>query len=289
MTAEIVVIGAPGNVGTPVVRGLQAADAAFRVAARSVDKARQTLGDDVAIVPFDFLDADTYAATFAGSKRLFLVRPPQLANVQREIVPALQAAVAAGVEQVVFLSLQGVENNRVTPHYKIEQWLLEQGVAYTFLRAGFFMQNLSTTHLAEIRDDDEIFVPAGASRTSFIDARDIGAVAVQALLDPAHRNQRYTLTGPAALTYDEVAAIMSDVLGRSIRYARPSALAFFWRQWRGGQAIGYAVVVTALYTITRMGNAAQVSDDVRQILGRDPIPLRQFVDDHRHLWLPNHA
>lgn len=281
--ASILVTGATGNVGEEVVKALQARDMTFRVGVRNVERVQDTFGNDVDVVRFDFLDESSFSKAFDGIDALFLVRPPQLANVEKEIIPALDAAIKAGVKHMVFLSLQGVENNKVTPHYKIEQYLLQADVDYTFLRAGFFMQNLSTTHQKEIRERDEIAVPVGKALTSFIDVRDIAAVAVEALTDRKHRNQSYTLTGSEALSYYQVADILSEALGRTIRYTNPSPFRFFFAQQRLA-GIGYAFVVTMLYTITRFGNASEVSDDVKAILAREPISFRTFVWDYRDYW-----
>lgn len=283
MTEKIFVTGAPGNVGSPLVKKLIELGADFRIGAYDVDAARKQFGDAVEIVKFDFLDPATFA--FDGCKRLFLVRPPALADVKNDIAPALEAAKQAGVAHIIFLSIQGVENNRVVPHYKIEQYILGMGLQYTFLRASFFMQNLSTTHRSEIRDEHQIVVPVGKARTSFIDARDIAAVAVETLTTDQHRNEALTLTGGEALNYYDVARIMSRVLPQDVSYANPSMLRFLWRQLSSGKNLGYALVVTALYTITRFGNAKQVTDDVRQVLGREPIKFEQFVRDYHDCWL----
>jgi uncharacterized protein YbjT (DUF2867 family) len=283
----ILVTGAPGNVGSEVVRQLIAAGADFCIGAYDVEAARREFGEGVRVQRFDFLDESTFE--FEGINKLFLVRPPNLANVPKEIAPAIHAAIAAGVEHIVFLSLQGVENNRVTPHYKIEQLIEELGVDYTFLRASFFMQNLSTTHRAEIRDEGKIAVPVGDAKTSFIDVRDIAAVAAAALTEPSHANQKYTLTGPEALTYDEVANILMRTLDHPVEYTHPSAPGFFIRQLRRGTKFGYAVVVTLLYTITRMGNANEVTHDVEDILHREPIRFEQFAQDYQQVWMVPHS
>lgn len=284
MNGQILVTGAPGNVGSEVVRAL-IGKAAVRVGAWDVEAARLAFDPLVEVVRFDFLDPATFQSAFGGVDRLFLVRPPALANVERQIAPAICAAVAAGVKHIVFLSLQGVEHNRITPHYKIEQLILSLGVDYTFLRASFFMQNLSTTHRDEIRETDEISLPVGQARTSFIDVRDIGAVAAVALSGEGHTNQIYTLTGAEALTYDEVAAFLSGTLGRSIHYAPCSPMRFLLKQARRKRPLGYALVMTLLYTITRMGNARTVTDDVQRVLGRAPISFRQFAEDYRACWV----
>jgi uncharacterized protein YbjT (DUF2867 family) len=289
MNTRILLTGAPGNVGTEVVHELQRMGVPFRVGAYHVKAAGELLGDNLDITHFDFLNPETYAETFAGIERMFLVRPPALSNVQRDIAPAIRAAVQAGVKHIVFLSIQGVENNRVVPHHKIEQVLIETGVDYTFLRASFFMQNLATTHRAEIRDQDEIALPVGGAKTSFIDVRDIAAVAAQALTEAGYTNQKYTLTGGEALDYAQVAAKLSATLHRTIRYTRPSVITFIRRQLTLGQKLSYTLIMTALYTLTRFGNAKTVTGDMALLPGRPPISFDQFAEDYRKSWQPDPA
>jgi uncharacterized protein YbjT (DUF2867 family) len=285
MTARILITGAPGNVGTEVVRSLlMKKDVAFRVGVFDINKAHFEPDEQLEVVPFDFLKPDTYAAAFAGIERLFLVRPPALANVQRDIAPAIRTAVACGVEHIVFLSLQGVDQNRIVPHHKIEKLIQELGVRYTFLRASFFMQNLSTTQAAEIRECSEIGLPVGKAKTSFVDVRDIADVAVCALTEDGHENKKYTLTGMEALDYDQVATKLSRTLGRPIRYTNPSVVRFIGRQLRAGHQWGYTLVVAALYTITRLGNAKEITRDIETILRRSPITFDQFVQDYSACW-----
>lgn len=286
MNPKVLVTGAPGNIGSEVVAALQKQEIPLRIGAYDVEAAAHLFGDKNEIVHFDFLQPTTYVETFRGIERLFLLRPPALANIQRDIAPAIWAAVGAGVKHIVFLSIQGVEKNHLVPHYKIEQLILQTGLAYTFLRASFFMQNLSTTHRAEIRDHNEIAVPVGKAKTSFIDVRDIAAVAAQTLYAEGHANKKYTLTGAEALDYNTVAEKLSASLARPIRYTQPSVVGFLWKQLRSGSKLGYALVVTALYTITRFGNAKNITNDVTKILERPPISFDQFAHDYRDMWIP---
>ena len=189
-----------------------------------------------------------------------------------------------GVEHIVFLSLLGAERNRIVPHAKIEAHIRSSGIPYTFLRPSFFMQNLSTTHREEIAERDEIFIPAGKGTTSFIDARDIAAVAVRTLTERGHELRAYDLTGAEALSYYEVADIFTSVLGRRIVYRSPSLFTFGWRRYRQGEHWKFIAVMISIYTAARVGLAARVSDDVRMLLHREPITLRKFVEDYRNCW-----
>jgi uncharacterized protein YbjT (DUF2867 family) len=284
MTSPILVTGAPGNVGTPLVEELLRLGATVRVAAWDVEVARDVFGDSVEIVPFDFTDPATFGA-FDGAERMFLLRPPAIADVDGVIVPALRAAAERGVRHVVFLSIQGAERNRIVPHRKIEDRLRVSGMAWTFVRAAYFMQNLSTTHAPEIRELDEIWVPAGrGSRTAHVDARDVAAVAARSLVEVGHEGKAYTPTGPAALTYDEIATILTAELGRSIRYKDPGPLAFWHRLRRRGTPRAMVGVMLGIYTAARLGMAAGITDDVERISGRPPITFAAFAHDTREAW-----
>jgi len=280
----ILVTGASGNMGTPLVEALLDLGAAVRVAARDTDSARAAFGDRVEVVRFDFTDPATFGA-FDGVERMFLLRPPQIADVKHVIGPALDAAKARGVRHVVFLSIQGAERNRIVPHRKIEDHLRASGLDWTFIRAAYFMQNLSTTHAPDIRRRDEIYIPAGRrSRTAHVDVRDVAAVAARALVEPGHASQAYTPTGPAALTYDECAAILTDTLDRPIRYADPTPWHYWRRMARRGMPAAMIMVTLGIYTAARFGLAAGLTDDVERITGHAPIDFEAFARDHRGAW-----
>lgn len=159
---------------------------------------------------------------------------------------------------------------------------------WTFVRASFFHQNLSTTHAADIRDLDAIMVPAGRGATAFVDAEDVGAVAAAALLDPVgHADRAWTVTGPRALTYDEVARILTAELGRPIRYPRPGLPTYLVHARRQlGMPWGMVAVTAAIYTTARLGLAAGLTDDVSRVLGRDPIDFAEFAHRERGVWVP---
>jgi len=278
--ATVLITGASGNVGAATAAALRDAGSPVRMASRS--------GSGPDGVPFDFTDASTWGDAFDGVESMLLVRPPAIGNVKRDLLPALLAARERGVEHVVFLSLQGAERNRVVPHATVEAWLRASGMDWTFLRASFFHQNLTTTHVADIRDRDEIVVPAGGGATAFVDARDVGACAAVALGDRAHHaGKAWTITGPRAITYAQIASMLTDELDRPISYTRPGALRYAWHAKRAlGMSLGMTAVTTAIYTTARMGLAASLSDDARLILGRDPIDFSEFAHDARGSWMP---
>jgi uncharacterized protein YbjT (DUF2867 family) len=280
--AQILVTGASGNVGGALTQILAAAGHPVRAAGHQL----AGLPTGAEPVVLDFLDPATYAPALSGVRRVFLMRPPQLADARRQFLPFIQAMERAGVEQVVFLSLLGAEHNKVVPHRAIEDLLKASTLGWTLLRCGFFMQNLSTTHRDEIVRRGEIVAPAGSGKTAFIDVRDIAEVAARTLTEDGHLGRAYPLTGAEALSYAEVAAQLTTILGRPIAYRRPSLLRFARHSLAAGRGLAFTSVMAAIYTTTRLGMAAGITPDAGRLLGRPPRRLRAFIEDHRSVWAP---
>jgi nucleoside-diphosphate-sugar epimerase len=165
----------------------------------------------------------------------------------------------------------------------VERAVEASGVPFTFLRAAFFSQNLVrdiTTHAVDIAKNNEILVPAGKGLTSFVDSRDVAEVAVRVMKEPAaHAGRAYVLTGPEKLDYHQVAAIMTEVLGRPIRYREPSMLRF-WRTVGPRVSWDTLLFMSGVYFLTRTGKNAPMTDTLGRLLGRPPRTMRDFVADH---------
>jgi uncharacterized protein YbjT (DUF2867 family) len=271
----ILVTGSSGNVGSSVVEELQKLKATFITGSYS---AKTQKSDKVRRL--DFTDKSSFEDALRGIKQVFLMRPPALSDVQKYFHPFLDKCKEMGVEHIVFLSLQGAENNSITPHHKIEKYIQEINLPYTFIRPSFFMQNLTTTHLEEVKEG-RIYVPAGNGKTNFVDTRDIGAVVAKVLTEKdQHLNRAYEITGRESFTYQEIAEILTDKLGRKIEYQSPNPIAFLLNKVRSGTKLGFAIVMLALYSVARMGKADKATDDFEQLMGRPPITFNQFADDH---------
>jgi uncharacterized protein YbjT (DUF2867 family) len=284
----ILVTGATGNVGGDVLRGLleigpSATGQPVRAAVTDPTRARRTLPEHAELIRFDFTDPSTFGPALEGVTRVFLMRPPIMGD-PKAFQPFLEAMKFCNIEQVVFLSLLGAQGNPVVPHRKLELAIEKLELPHVFLRPSFFLQNLSTTHLQDILERNDLFVPAGNGRTSFIDARDIAAVAVRALSVPHIVNGGVDLTGAEALSYSEVAAIFSEVLGRRITYSDPAPPKFgLEMRWRGMKK-EFVNVMILIYNTNRFGLAARVTHDVERILGRKPLTVQDFVEDFKHLF-----
>ncbi|MEK4736884.1 MULTISPECIES: SDR family oxidoreductase [Bacillus] len=272
----ILVTGATGNVGGEVVKGLIQRKAIFKVATRR----REAEG-----VYFDFENRSSVKTALKGVTKLFLIRPPHLADAKKYFQPVIDAAKEIGVKQIVFLSLLGVEKNPIVPHAKIESIIKDSGIPYTFLRPSFFMQNLLSQHGDELRNEKIIEVPAGKGKTSFIDVRDIGEVAAKILTEEGHEFKAYALTGNEALTYYEVAAIISKTINKHIIYTNPSIFKFRKRMLQKGLNKEFIWVMIGIYTTAKLGLAKKVTSDLSNLLDRNPITMEKFVYDYKELFL----
>lgn len=277
----VLVTGATGTVGRGVVRELLAAGQSVRAGLRDLS---EDVPAGVECVRLDFDDATTVAPALDGVDRLFLLRPPSMTDVRTGLGPLVQEAARRGLHRVVVLSVMGV--NPALPHWRMERMVRDAGLSSTALRPAYFSQNLLTALRADLRDRSQIRLAAGKGRMSFVDTRDVAAVAAHVLADPsAHAAAPLTLTGPAALSFAEVATVLSEELGRDVTYVRQS-LVQRRRELRDQHVpTGYAWVQLVIDATTRMGLADTVTDDVSRVLGRPATSVAQFVHDHRDAWL----
>ena len=285
MTA-VLVTGATGHVGRHVVRELLRRD--IRVVAASSDesKLRGLLGDAITEARLDFRDRSTWADALSGASRMFLMRPPAIADVENTLIPFVDFAREGGVDHVVFLSVAGAGKNKIVPHRTVEDHLRARGDHHTNLRPGFFAQNLQSAYHDDIVRDNRIYVPAGRRQpVNWIDARDIAEVAALVLADPKpHRGQSYTLTGAGPLPWPEVANALSSSLGRPIVYTPATIAGYLLHLARRGVPRGAILVQTILHVLLRTGQGKEEDPTLERLLGRPARTLRRYIDDHAELW-----
>ena len=278
LSEPVLVTGATGNAGREVVGELRRRGIPCRLGVTDV-----TVDSDA--VHLDFNSSDTFDSAVRGCRAVFLLRPPPISDTQRTLNVFVDTARRNGVSQVVFLSVAGAANNRWVPHYAVEKHLESGPDHWTILRPGFFSQNLSSAYLQDIVTNNQIFVPAGMGRIAFVDLRDVASVAVDALLEPEqHSRAAYTLTGPSAHTFHEVAAFLTRATEREIGYHPASILGYVQHLRKAGLKWGHCLVQTVLHVGLRRGQAEQVDHTLRNLLGREPIAVEQFVSDHAEVW-----
>ena len=275
----ILITGASGNVGKEVLKQAAVSGAKVRAAFHSASKAAMApSGVEIATVDYD--QPETLLAALKGVDKVFLVAPraQNLVALERKVVDAIKQA---GGAHIVKLSAMG-GRAAIYPrqHAESEDYIKSSGVPYTFLRPNGFMQNLINYNATTINAKNAFYGCQGDGKVSLVDLRDVAAVAVKALTEDRHQGMTYTLTGPRALSNAELAQILSDDLGREIRYVDLPVEQFKQALLAAGRPEWSANGLIDLQQHYRSGGASAVTNDVEQLLRRKPRSFEQFSRDH---------
>lgn len=282
--SKILVTAASGTVSSVLVNTLKETNQDFRIALRNLEKANELGWNGLDTVVLDFEKPETHSIALEGIEKIFTLLPNYTENFLQNFKLFLDTAKSKGAKHIVFMTAMGVEHNEEAPLRQMEKYIEQSGFTYTFLRPNWFMQNFVKFHGAAIKNLGGIYLPAGNAKTSFIDTRDISECAYEALLDDRHINKSYTLTGPEPLSHFDVAKKISDALGKDVQYhalTDDEARDLFTK-------IGYTNEMTemmiGLYNFVKQGYSEIVTDDVKLILGREPINFDKFVQDYLEFW-----
>jgi uncharacterized protein YbjT (DUF2867 family) len=294
----ILVTGATGTVGSEVVKQLVSSRSSsssdqsiIRAAVHSQnneDKIRQ-YGETVEVVRMDYNKPETIAAALNSVCKVFLLTLPALnmADISSKVI---SEAKKNGVQRIVKLSVFGADAEPGITigrlHRQEEKIIEESGIPYTFLRSSAFMQNFVNYYGYNIKAQNAIYLPAGEGKVSFVDARDVGAVAAKLLLSEnnnritQHENKAYAVTGPEALSYSQVTEIISEKIGKKISYidteeedARKAMESMGIKDWLIDS------ILEEFYN-TKTGNRSKTTNAIEEIIGRKPISFAQFVRDY---------
>ncbi|MDE2490174.1 MAG: NAD(P)H-binding protein [Elusimicrobia bacterium] len=274
----ILVAGATGTIGRELVLELKSRRAPVRALTRDPERARLRIG------PVDFAVGsvarpETVARALEGARAAFLLSPDDPDALSWETA-FVRAARAAGVERLVLVSELGAALDAPFAagrrRAEAEEELARSGPKFAILRPALLYQNLFAASLT----GGTLAAPLGTARFALVDARDVAAAAAAALLDGAGEGAATVLTGPAALSGAEIAAVLSEALGRRISYrdlppelARRALLEAGLPAWRADALLERAAFL-------RSGRADLGGDGVRALSGREPIPLARFARDY---------
>jgi uncharacterized protein YbjT (DUF2867 family) len=226
----------------------------------------------------DYADRDAATQALQGVRTLLMVSGSESADRLQQHRTFVDAAVDAGVEQIVYTSFFGASSDCTftlgRDHWATEEHIRSRGTAFTFLRDNFYLDFLPLT----VGEDGVIRGPAGEGRVSAVARADIARVAAAVLLDPeSHRSATYDLTGPEALTLTEAAGIIGEATGREVTFHDESVDEAYEsrRRWEAPDWQYDAWVST--YTAIAAGEVEGVSDDVRRLTGLAPMSLREML------------
>lgn len=280
----ILVTGASGTVGRPVLEEVVKTGKPVKALYRSAEDARSAPAG-VATVIADFADKASLANALKGVDAIYLVCSPipQLVELESNV---LDVCKQSGVSYVVLNSALGAgDYPKSFPswHRKVEDKLKASGLGYTILRPNTFTQNIVTYSASSIRAQGAFYFALGDAKISFIDVRDIAAAAAKILSAPAaHAGKIYELNGPQALNYTEVAALISKVAGRPVQFVnipeeaqRKAMLDLGMPDWQ----VNALLDLQRYYTVEKKGT--EITPVLEQILGRPAIRMEQYVNENK--------
>ncbi len=278
---KVLITGATGNVGIEVLSALKKLDHQLEIYAGVRDTAfgnEKLANFNIRNIKFDFTNSETFVPAVQNIDLLFLLRPPQISDVNKYFAPLIEIAKESSVKHIVFLSVQGVENSKIIPHHKIEKLIVESKIPYTFMRPAYFMQNFTTTLRNDLVNNQRIYLPAGQAKFTLIDVNDIGAVTAKILTEPQnHFNKSYELTNNETLTFTEMAEKIGKGIGKTIKFISPDLLQFFWNKRRENMPAMLILVLIMLHYFPRFQKTPKTTEWVKSITGQEPTSFDNFV------------
>jgi uncharacterized protein YbjT (DUF2867 family) len=285
---NVLVTGATGNVGSRVVQELRGRGVPVRAFVRDADRASAVLGPHVDLAVGDFAEPASIRAALDGVDVLFLAcgnLPPQV-TYERNVI---DAAARMGVRRLVKLSALGAEaGSRVDFwdwHARIERHLQASGVPWVILRPRYYMSNL-LGFVETVRSAGAVFAPAEGVKVPMVDPLDVAATAAVVLQDDGHEGRTYELTGPEAVTFDDVAAQLSDLTGGPVRFVPVPDAAAREALHQVGLPDWMAENVVTVFGMLREDPAMQVTGAVHALTGRRPRHRAEFLGDQAALFAP---
>ncbi len=281
---SILVVGSSGMIGSEIVKILE----------KQGHKVRG-ITSNKSLFPFSkggfekvFANLETGEGinhAFEGIDRAFFLSPPGFVDQYKIISPLIQAAKKSGLEKVVLMTALGVNHNETSPFRRAELELEKSGLSFNIVRPNWFMQNFNTFWIQGILEKNKILLPAGQSKVSFIDARDISAVAATLLTSDDKNNCAFDLTGSEGIDHNEVANAISKAVDRKITYEEIKPSVLKEQLLSAGLKDDYSSFVVSLFEYIRNGFNASETNNVKEILGREPIGIKKYVDDYKNNWL----
>jgi uncharacterized protein YbjT (DUF2867 family) len=288
VSSHILVTGASGRAGTEMTRQLAAAGASVRGAIHYPDHDAEARVGRVDFVEVDFDRPDTLDTAFRGIDQAVLITPEESAMVAqtRNLVAAAERAGVRHLVRISFLHAGAAGGLLLDWHLEAERVVRESAIASTILRPNSYMQNFLTMYGPSIFVRGAFFTPMGGGRISYVDARDVADAAVQVLLlaEGGARERAddrvYSLTGPRPLPHDEIAEILTGVVGQPIRYVDIGEEDACVALRRRGASEELVEALCDLWLAMRHDEFATTAGDFEELTGRPPRSFEDFVREH---------
>lgn len=281
MSGIVLITGGTGKTGGRLIQRLGEEGWTARCASRSTKAPTGVEG-----VTFDWYDAQGHDAALAGVERIYLVAPVGSNDPVDVMEPFVERAISQGVRRFVLLSSSLIEEGGPAMG-AVHALLHRRAPEWAVLRPSWFMENFSIgQHAATIRDEDAIYSATDDGLVPFIAVDDIAEVAFRALTNEKAADNGLVITGPAALSYNDAAAIIGAARGRPLRHVRLTVEELIARFQVFGMARNYAAMLAGLDRAIAAGAEARTTQVVAQLTRRAPVSLDFFATRNAGLWRP---
>jgi uncharacterized protein YbjT (DUF2867 family) len=289
---RILITGATGNIGSEVINQLISNQINKNIeiiaGVRNVEKAKSQFkewNNKIQFEYFDFEEKSTFNIFKKNINCVFLLRPPHISdvNVFKVLIEVFQEN---SVQEIIFLSVQGAKKSELIPHNKIERKIKKSKIDYIFIRPSYFMQNLTTELVNDIKTKKEIILPAGKAKFNWIDVKNIAEVAAKLIYNfDDYRNREIEITGYENKDFQEVATLISEKIGKKVEYRNVNPLKFFLIKRKQKMPIMKIIVMVLLHFLPRFQKEPEISDNYKQITAKRPTSLVEFIEREKQKFI----
>ncbi len=282
MAEKILVTGSNGNVGSQVVKQLSEIGVNVRAGVHSKEKADNINHLDVELFEMDFNNSNTISRALEGIDKVFFLTPliPDMVEIGDRFVAS---AKKADIKHIVRMSGMGADNEDAITlgkmHREIEKKIEDSGIPFTHVRPNSFMQNF-LMYAQTIKEQNAFYAPIEDGKVSYVNVRDIASVISTVLTNKGHEGKGYTITGPIALSNYEIADILSNVTGRTIKYINVSDNDTRKFMSDMGMHDWLIDLLMELLAIQRAGYVSYVSPDVKEVTGHNAVSFEEFTHEY---------
>lgn len=277
MNNKILIVGSNGTIGKELTSLLKTQGHELKLATSREPSSNE-------YVKLNLATGEGLDNAFEGVDKAFILSPPGYADQYSMLSPLIQKAKENNLSKVVLMTTMGADADPSSPFRRAELELIDSGLSYNIVRPNWFLQNFNTFWLHDLVANRQINLPAGDAKVSFIDSRDISEVAAKLLISDQFNNRDFNITGPESVTHQEVAKAIGNAIGEEVKYTDVEPQVLGDVLVNAGLPKDYVDFMLLIFGFLKEGYNAATTDSVKEVLGREPRSLSQYIADHKSAW-----
>jgi NAD(P)H dehydrogenase (quinone) len=283
----ILVTGATGHFGNAAInylleKGIEANQIVALV--RNKMSADDFKERGVKAVIGDYDNYTSLVSAFKGVKKLLFVSGSDILNRMPQHQNIVNAAKEVGIKHIVYTSYQSKNETESSPlwmvaksHLQTEKWLKESGIDYTILKNNLYMDFIPAFVGEKVVETGVIYLPAGSGKISAVLRSELAEASANILISSNHAGKIYNFTNTEAVAYQEVAQIISEITGKTIKYVSPTATEYAQTLSQNGVPNDIIGLFSSFAIAQAKGELDTASTELEQLLGRKPTSIREFL------------